>query len=122
MTQHRLAARGGIADGAELWQTLARLDADNCARYIVTDVERDGLLLGPNVDLYRAITSATSAPVIASGGVSSIADLTVLADVAASGANLEGSIVGKALYAGRFTLVEALEAMRRINQAPRFVV
>ncbi len=121
-TQHRLAARGGIADGAELWQTLARLDADNCARYIVTDVERDGLLLGPNVDLYRAITSATSAPVIASGGVSSIADLTVLADVAASGANLEGSIVGKALYAGRFTLVEALEAMRRINQAPRFVV
>ena len=83
---------------------------------------RTGLLLGPNVDLYRAITRATSAPVIASGGISSIAELAVLAEVAASVASLEGSIVGKALYAGRFTLVEALEAMRRINEAPRSAV
>jgi phosphoribosyl isomerase A len=115
--QHRLAARGGTADGGDLWETLARLDRDGCARYVVTDVSRDGTLCGPNVELYRAITRATMAPVITSGGISSIEDLVVLAEAAAAGANLEGSIVGKALYAGRFTLPEALEAMRRVKPA-----
>ena len=109
----RLAARGGIRDSGDLWECLARLDRDGCARYVVTDVSRDGTLRGPNVELYRAVTRATTAPVIASGGIATIGDLVVLADVAASGANLEGSIVGKALYARRFTLPEALEAMRR---------
>ena len=113
--RHRLAARGGTADGGDLWETLERLDRDGCARYIVTDVSRDGMLRGPNVELYRALTRATTAPVIASGGISSIEDLIVLAEAAAGGANLEGSIVGKALYAGRFSLPEALEAMRRFN-------
>lgn len=121
-TQHRLAARGGTTDGGDLWETLARLDRDRCARYVVTDVSRDGMLRGPDVELYRAVTRATTAPVIASGGISSIGDLVVLAEAAAAGANLEGSIVGKALYAGRFTLPEALGAMRRINEAARFVV
>jgi phosphoribosylformimino-5-aminoimidazole carboxamide ribonucleotide (ProFAR) isomerase len=68
---------------------------------------------GPNVELYRAVTRATTAPVIASGGVSAIGDLVALAEVAAAGANLEGAVVGRALHAGRFTLPEALEAMRR---------
>jgi phosphoribosyl isomerase A len=121
-TQHRLAARGGTADGGDLWDTLARLDRDGCARYVVTDVSRDGMLRGPNVQLYRAVTRATTAPVIASGGISSIEDLVVLAEAAAAGANLEGSIVGKALYAGRFTLPDALEAIRRINGTAPFVV
>ena len=115
---HRLAARGGTADGGDLWETLARLDRNGCARYVVTDVSRDGLLRGPNVELYRAVTSATSAPVIASGGISSIADLVALSEVAAAGANLEGSIVGQALHAGRFTLPEALEALQRIDDGP----
>jgi phosphoribosyl isomerase A len=118
--QHRLAARGGTADGGDLWETLARLDEDGCARYVVTDVSRDGMLLGPNVELYRAVTNATAAPVIASGGISSIDDLVVLAEAAAAGGNLEGSIVGKALYARRFTLPEALAAMRRIDEPARF--
>ena len=115
--QHRLAARGWTRDGGDLWETLARLDRDGCARYVVTDVSTDGMLCGPNVELYRAVTRATTAPVIASGGISAIGDLVVLAEAAAAGANLEGSIVGKALYAGRFTLPEALEAMRRVDVA-----
>jgi 1-(5-phosphoribosyl)-5-[(5-phosphoribosylamino)methylideneamino] imidazole-4-carboxamide isomerase/N-(5'phosphoribosyl)anthranilate isomerase len=113
--QHRLAARGRRHEGGDLWEAIARLDRDGCARYIVTDVTRDGMLSGPDVALYRAVTRATTAPVIASGGISAIADLVRLAEVAAAGLNLEGSIVGKALYAGRFTLPEALEAMRRVG-------
>ena len=115
-TQHRLAARGGSTDGGDLWETLARLDRYGCARYVVTDVSRDGTLGGPNVELYRAVTRATTAPVIASGGISSLDDLVVLAEAAAAGANLEGSIVGQALYAGRFTLPDALEAMRAVER------
>jgi len=119
-TKYRLAARGGTTYGGDLWENLGRLDGYGCARYIVTDVSRDGMLGGPNVDLYRAVTRTTSAPVIASGGISSIGDLEVLAEVAAAGANLEASIVGKALHAGRFTLPDALEAMRRIHESARF--
>ncbi len=112
--QHRLSARGWTRESGELWETLARLDRDGCARYIVTDVSRDGMLRGPNLELYRAVTQATTAPVIASGGIGAIGDLVVLAETAATGANLEGSIVGKALYDGRFTLPEALEAVLRL--------
>ncbi len=83
---------------------LARLDADGCARYVVTDVHRDGMLGGPNLDLLRDVTAATSRPVIASGGVSSLADLAAIAGVA----GVEGAIVGKALYAGAFSLPAAL--------------
>ena len=113
--QHRLAARGGTADGGDLWETLEWLDRDGCVRYVVTDVSRDGMLRGPNVELYRAVTRATSAQVIASGGISSLDDLVVLAEAAAVGANLEGAIVGTALHAGRFTLPAALEAVRRVS-------
>jgi phosphoribosyl isomerase A len=108
---HRLAARGGSGDGGDLWATLARLDDGGCPRYVVTDVTRDGTLRGPDADLYRAVTRVTTAPVIASGGIATIGDLVGLAEIAAAGAHLEGSIVGRALDAGRFTLPEALEAV-----------
>jgi phosphoribosyl isomerase A len=114
-TQHHLAARGSTGDGGDLWETLARLDREGCARYVVTDVRRDGTLRGPNVELYQSVTRATATPVIASGGISAIGDLVVLAEAAAAGANLEGSIIGAALYAGRFTLPEALDAMRDVD-------
>jgi phosphoribosylanthranilate isomerase len=112
---HRLAARGWTTDGGDLWETLERLDRDGCARYVVTDVSKDGTLRGPNVELLTEVAARTPAPVIASGGISQISDLVALARVAADGANIEGSIVGKALYAGRFTLPEALEAVREVG-------
>jgi phosphoribosylanthranilate isomerase len=112
-THHRLAARGATTECGDLWETLAWLDQEGCARYVVTDVGRDGMLRGPNLDLYRAVSRATAAPVIASGGIASIADLVTLAETSAAGANLEGAIVGNALYAGRFTLPGALEALAR---------
>ncbi len=107
--EHRLAARGWVSDGGDLWDVLARLDAEGCARYVVTDVGRDGTLTGPNTDLLTAVCDRTAAPVVASGGVSSLADLRALAALTARG--VEGAIVGKALYAGAFTLPEALAAV-----------
>jgi len=104
-----LSARGWTRDGGDLWTTLARLDEAGCARYVVTDIRRDGAMAGPNLDLYRRLCAATEAPVIASGGVSSLADLRALAALAPLG--VEGAVVGKALYAGAFTLPEALEAV-----------
>ena len=112
-TRHRLAARGWTTDGGDLWETLARLDRDGCARYVVTDVSKDGTLRGPNIDLLRDVAKRTPAPVIASGGVSEVADLVALALLASDG--VEGAIVGKALYAGRFTLPEALAAVRAVD-------
>jgi 1-(5-phosphoribosyl)-5-[(5-phosphoribosylamino)methylideneamino] imidazole-4-carboxamide isomerase/N-(5'phosphoribosyl)anthranilate isomerase len=106
-----LAARGWTQDGGDLWATMARLDADGCARYVVTDVRRDGTLTGPNLELLRDVCARTDAPVIASGGVSSLDDLRAIAELADLG--VEGAIVGKALYAGAFTLPEALAAVRR---------
>jgi 1-(5-phosphoribosyl)-5-[(5-phosphoribosylamino)methylideneamino] imidazole-4-carboxamide isomerase/N-(5'phosphoribosyl)anthranilate isomerase len=104
-----LAARGWTAEGGELFSTLERLDAEGCARYVVTDVHRDGTLTGPNVDLLRSVCAATQAPVVASGGVSSLDDLRTLASLVPIG--VEGAIVGKALYAGAFTLEQALEVV-----------
>ncbi len=107
-----LAARGWTREGGDLWETLARLDADGCARYVVTDVHRDGTLTGPNVTLLADLLARTPAQVVASGGVSSLADLQALAAVRTSeGRGIEGAIVGKALYAGQFTLPEALAAV-----------
>ncbi len=106
----RLSARGWTRDGGELGEVLARLDEQGCARYIVTDVTRDGTLTGPNLELLRHVCATTDAPVVASGGVSSLADLAALAGLADIG--VEGAIVGKALYAGAFTLPQALAAVR----------
>jgi 1-(5-phosphoribosyl)-5-[(5-phosphoribosylamino)methylideneamino] imidazole-4-carboxamide isomerase/N-(5'phosphoribosyl)anthranilate isomerase len=106
-----LAARGWTRAGGDLWETLARLDADGCARYVVTDVTKDGTLRGPNVDLLREVCRRTDRPVVASGGVSSLADLEVLRALVPAG--VEGAIVGKALYAGAFTLEQALAVAGR---------
>jgi phosphoribosylformimino-5-aminoimidazole carboxamide ribotide isomerase/phosphoribosylanthranilate isomerase len=101
-----LAARGWTKEGGELFETIARLDRDGCSRYIVTDVAKDGTLTGPNLELLKSVCTATKAPVVASGGVSSLADIAAIAQLVEIG--VEGSIVGKALYAGAFTLPEAL--------------
>ncbi len=106
-----LAARGWTQEGGDLWEVLARLDADGCSRYVVTDVTKDGTMRGPNTDLLRQVCAATSAPVIASGGVSSLDDLRTLRELTDLG--VEGAIVGKALYAGAFTLPEALAVAGR---------
>jgi phosphoribosylformimino-5-aminoimidazole carboxamide ribotide isomerase/phosphoribosylanthranilate isomerase len=105
-----LSARGWTQDGGELFEVLARLDADGCARYVVTDVNRDGTLTGPNLQLLTDVCAATERPVVASGGVSSLDDLEALSTLVPLG--VEGAIVGKALYAGAFTLEEALELTR----------
>ena len=105
-----LAARGWTKEGGDLWEVLERLEAAGCARYVVTDVTKDGTLKGPNLDLLREVLGRTDKPVVASGGVSSIQDLVSLRTLVPLG--LEGAIVGKALYAGAFTLPEALAAAR----------
>lgn len=107
---HRLSARGWTKDGGDLWTVLERLDADGCARYVVTDVSKDGTLSGPNLRLLSDVCARTDAPVVASGGVSSVDDLRKLATLEPDG--VEGAIIGKALYAGAFTLPEALAAVR----------
>lgn len=104
-----LAARGWTKEGGDLWETLDRLDADGCARYVLTDVTKDGTLRGPNLDLLRDVCARTDRPVIASGGVARLEDLHRLAELVEVG--VEGAIIGKALYAGAFTLPEALAAV-----------
>ena len=108
---HVLAARGWTKEGGDLFETLARLDKDGCARYVVTDVTKDGTLAGPNLELLQTVCAATNKPVVASGGISSLADIQALCDLNATG--VEGAIVGKALYAGAFTLQEALKVTGR---------
>ena len=101
-----LAARGWTREGGDLWETLERLERDGCTRYVVTDVTKDGTLRGPNVELLQQMCERTDKPVIASGGISSLADLEALRALVSDG--VEGAIVGKALYAGAFTLPEAI--------------
>ncbi|QFG25949.1 bifunctional 1-(5-phosphoribosyl)-5-((5-phosphoribosylamino)methylideneamino)imidazole-4-carboxamide isomerase/phosphoribosylanthranilate isomerase PriA [Actinomadura sp. WMMB 499] len=117
-----LAARGWTREGGDLWEVLARLEEDGCPRYVVTDVTKDGTLRGPNTDLLRDVCARTDKPVVASGGVSSLDDLRAIAALVEEGpggrpgsvgrGGIEGAIVGKALYAGAFTLEEALEAVK----------
>jgi 1-(5-phosphoribosyl)-5-[(5-phosphoribosylamino)methylideneamino] imidazole-4-carboxamide isomerase/N-(5'phosphoribosyl)anthranilate isomerase len=102
----RLAARGWTREGGDLYETLDRLDKEGCARFVVTDVASDGMLAGPNTDLLRRVCERTERPVIASGGISSLADLGALAEMVPLG--VEGAIIGTALYVGSFTLEEAL--------------
>jgi phosphoribosyl isomerase A len=108
---HVLAARGWTKEGGDLFETIERLERDGCARYVVTDVTKDGTLQGPNVQLLQEVCAVTKKPVVASGGISSLADIESLMALNASG--VEGAIVGKALYAGAFTLQEALELTKR---------
>ncbi|MDN5812505.1 MAG: bifunctional 1-(5-phosphoribosyl)-5-((5-phosphoribosylamino)methylideneamino)imidazole-4-carboxamide isomerase/phosphoribosylanthranilate isomerase PriA [Arthrobacter sp.] len=106
-----LAGRGWTSEGGDLWDVLARLEDAGCARYVVTDVTKDGTLRGPNVDLLREMCTRTSRPVIASGGISSLDDLRELRALVPDG--VEGAIVGKALYSGQFTLPQALDVAGR---------
>ncbi|MBB6172387.1 phosphoribosylanthranilate isomerase [Nocardiopsis mwathae] len=104
-----LAARGWTRDGGDLFATLERLESEGCARYVVTDVNKDGTLKGPNLDLLRTVCERTDKPVVASGGVSSLDDLRAIATLTPLG--VEGAIMGTALYEGAFTLEEALAAV-----------
>nr|WP_204342657.1 bifunctional 1-(5-phosphoribosyl)-5-((5-phosphoribosylamino)methylideneamino)imidazole-4-carboxamide isomerase/phosphoribosylanthranilate isomerase PriA [Micromonospora terminaliae] len=105
-----LSARGWTRDGGDLYEVLARLDKAGAARYVVTDITKDGTMRGPNLDLLREVCARTDAPVIASGGVSTLDDLRALSALEAVG--VEGVIAGKALYAGAFTVAEALATLR----------
>jgi 1-(5-phosphoribosyl)-5-[(5-phosphoribosylamino)methylideneamino] imidazole-4-carboxamide isomerase/N-(5'phosphoribosyl)anthranilate isomerase len=107
---HVLAARGWTQEGGDLFETILRLESDGCARYIVTDVTKDGTLQGPNLELLREVCAVTKKPVVASGGISSLADISALSALREIG--VEGAIVGKALYAGAFTLEQALDVTR----------
>jgi phosphoribosylformimino-5-aminoimidazole carboxamide ribonucleotide (ProFAR) isomerase len=102
-----LAARGWTAEGGELYETLARLDRDGCARYVVTDVRKDGMLAGPNLQLLRDVCAFTERPVVASGGITTLDDLRAIATID----GVEGAIVGTALYEKSFTLPDALAAV-----------
>ncbi|MEV6376582.1 bifunctional 1-(5-phosphoribosyl)-5-((5-phosphoribosylamino)methylideneamino)imidazole-4-carboxamide isomerase/phosphoribosylanthranilate isomerase PriA [Micromonospora sp. WP24] len=104
-----LSARGWTRDGGDLFEVLERLDKAGAARYVVTDITKDGTMRGPNLELLREVCGRTDAPVIASGGVSTLDDLRALAALESIG--VEGVIAGKALYAGAFTVAQALETL-----------
>ncbi len=101
-----LAARGWTKEGGDLFETIERLDRNGCARYVVTDVTKDGTLKGPNLDLLRSVCAVTKAPIVASGGIASLEDIKSLRELVSNG--VEGAIMGKALYAGAFSLKDAL--------------
>lgn len=109
---YRVRGRGWVTDGGDLWDILERLNGDGCARYVVTDVSKDGTLTGPNLELLEQVARRTDAPVVASGGISALDDLVAIAGLVPLG--VEGAIIGKALYAGRFTLPEALAAVASV--------
>jgi phosphoribosylformimino-5-aminoimidazole carboxamide ribotide isomerase/phosphoribosylanthranilate isomerase len=102
-----LAARGWTKEGGDIFETIERLDKDGCVRYVVTDVTKDGTLKGPNLDLLKSVCAVTKAPIVASGGISSLSDIEALRKLVSIG--VEGAIMGKALYAGAFTLEDALK-------------
>ena len=108
---HTLAARGWTEEGGDLFETITRLERDGCSRYVLTDVTKDGTLQGPNLELLREVCAVTKKPVIASGGISSLADIAALQELRSIG--VEGAIVGKALYAGAFTLQQALAVTKQ---------
>ena len=106
MRGRTLAARGWTREGGDLYDVLARLDSEGCARYVVTDVNKDGMLQGPNLQLLRDVCAATDRPVVASGGVTTLDDIRALMGLVEQG--VEGAIAGTALYEGRFSLEDAL--------------
>ena len=105
-----LKGRGWTSEGGDLYEALERLDKEGCARYVVTDIAKDGTLQGPNLELLRNVCAATDRPVVASGGITELDDLRALTGLVDEG--VEGAIIGTALYEGRFTLPEALEVTR----------
>lgn len=111
-SEYTLAARGGRGEWGSLGDAVAMLDQFGCARYVVTDVHRDGSMKGPNLDLYRLVGAETDTPIIASGGIANLQDLVTLIE-ASKVAKLEGAVVGRALYSGGLNLAAALEAVRQ---------
>ena len=101
-----LSARGWTKSGGDLFEAITRLDKAGCARYVLTDITRDGTLTGPNLELLKEVTSFTKTPIVASGGISSLTDVKALTQLTNQG--VEGVIIGKALYAGAFTLAQVL--------------
>jgi phosphoribosyl isomerase A len=104
-----LRARGWTRSSGDLFEALSRFSEMGIARVVFTDIARDGMLSGPNLDRLRQVAEVTTAHVTASGGVSSLDDLRALAT---AHERVDGAVVGKALYADRFTLAEALRAIR----------
>ncbi len=102
----QLSARGWTKSGGDLFEAITRLDKVGCARYVLTDITRDGTLTGPNLELLKEVTSFTKTPIVASGGISSLSDVKTLTQLTNDG--VEGVIIGKALYAGAFTLAQVL--------------
>jgi phosphoribosylformimino-5-aminoimidazole carboxamide ribotide isomerase/phosphoribosylanthranilate isomerase len=102
----QLSARGWTKSGGDLFEAITRLDKAGCARYVLTDITRDGTLTGPNLELLKEVTSFTKTPIVASGGISSLSDVKTLTQLTNDG--VEGVIIGKALYAGAFTLAQVL--------------
>ena len=117
---HVLAARGGSQEGGDLFETLEWLEREGCQRYVVTDVTKDGALQGPNLTLLREVCAATNSPVVASGGISTLDDISALINLGSKSADsvgIEGAIVGKALYAGAFTFEQALALTKSFSQS-----
>ncbi len=101
-----LAARGWTEEGGPWPETLDRLVAAGCQRFVVTDVNADGMLTGPNIELLLAVAERSGRKVIASGGIATLDNLRDLRRLVGHG--VEGAIIGTALYLGRFTIEEAL--------------
>ena len=107
---HTLAARGTKRQGGDVFEVIDFLNEAGCARYVVTDVSRDGMMSGPNLPLLEEVAARTDAAIVSSGGISSIEDIKAIAALG----SVEGLIVGKALYQGAFTLEQALAAAREV--------
>jgi phosphoribosyl isomerase A len=103
-----LQARGWTEEAGDLFEAIEQFTAMGVPRFVYTDVAKDGMLEGPNVEMLAEVADATSAAVTASGGVSSLEDLRTLATCHP---RVDAAIVGKALYSGAFTLAEALAAV-----------
>jgi phosphoribosylformimino-5-aminoimidazole carboxamide ribotide isomerase len=99
--------------GVPLLDVVARFEDCGVAALVVTDISRDGMLSGPDLDGLAAVLASTSIPVVASGGVAGLGDLEALAGLRAGNRRLAGAVVGKALYEGAFSVEEALAALAR---------
>jgi len=107
-----VAVRGWTeGSGIDLVELALRFEDSGVGALVVTEIGRDGTMVGPDVDQLAAVLAATGVPVVASGGVGDLADLLALAAVEVEGRELAGAIVGRAIYEGRFTVTEALEAL-----------
>ena len=114
-------ARTGTGVAADGWRTdtgrtalevAAEFAGAGVEAFVATDIDRDGTMGGPDLTGLSALLEATETAVVASGGVGALDHLDALAGLERGGRRLEGAIVGKALYEGRFTVAEAVERLR----------